>query len=167
MHWTEREFDNLFRVFYPRLLRAAQLMLGDRAAAEDVAQEAFARLLARDVLPPIEAERWVFKVGRNLAISRVRAVRKLLPLTEAVAHEGWDAGGQVERRALLLSDAVQALPPRQREVVALRIYAEMPYEMIAKTVGRTLGSVKQELFCAKDVLRARLNGDGQGADDDW
>ena len=167
MHWTEREFDNLFRVFYPRLLRASQLMLGDRAAAEDVAQEAFARLLARDAMPPTDAERWVFKVGRNLAVSRMRAVRKLLPLTEAEAHEGWDAGGVMERRALLLSDAVQALPPRQREVVALRIYAEMPYEIIAKTVGRTLGAVKQELHRAKLALKAQLNGAGEGADDGW
>ena len=87
--------------------------IGDRAAAEDVAQEAFARLLARDVLPPVDAERWVFKVGRNLAISRLRSVKKLLPLTEAEAFEGWSEGSELERRALLLKEAVGALPARR------------------------------------------------------
>ena len=80
-------------------------MLGDRAAAEDVAQEAFARLLARDARPPLDAERWVFTVGRNLAISRLRQVKRLAPLTDAESHEGWDTGGEVERRALLLPSA--------------------------------------------------------------
>lgn len=167
MVWTETEFTAVFRAAYPRLLRASQLMLGDRAAAEDVAQEAFARLLARDVLPPLDAERWVFKVGRNLAISRLRQVKRLAPLTDAEAHEGWDAGGEVERRALLLHAAVQALPPKQREVVALRIYAEFPYEAIARTVGRSLGAIKQELHRAKLALTARLNGARPEDGDDW
>ena len=77
MIWSDREFELLFRALYPRVLRSAHLMLGDRASAEDVAQEAFARLLARGALPPEDAERWVFKVGRNLAISRIRAVTRL------------------------------------------------------------------------------------------
>ena len=167
MIWTEKEFETVFRGVYPRLLRSSQLMLGDRAAAEDVAQEAFARLLARDVLPTADAERWVFKVGRNLAISRLRSVKRLRPLTEAEAFEGWSEGSELERQALLLNEAVGALPARQREVVALRIYAEMPYDMIARTVGRTLGAIKQELHRAKLALRAKLNGNGPGDDDDW
>lgn len=42
---TESQFDGFFRGVYPRVLRSSHLLLGDRAAAEDVAQEAFARLL--------------------------------------------------------------------------------------------------------------------------
>jgi DNA-directed RNA polymerase specialized sigma24 family protein len=47
MHWSDRDFEALFRAWYPRVLRSAQLLLGDRAAAEDVTQEAFARLLGK------------------------------------------------------------------------------------------------------------------------
>lgn len=167
MTWPELQFETLFRAAYPRLLRASQLMLGDRAAAEDVAQEAFARLLAREPLPDPDAERWVFRVGRNLAVSRLRQVRRLLPLTEAEAMEGWEAGDRAERRALLLSAAVKELPPKQREVVALRIYAELPYEAIARAVGRSLGAVKQELHRARLALRSKLNGNDVEDDDAW
>jgi RNA polymerase sigma factor (sigma-70 family) len=167
MTWTESQFEALFRALYPRLLRASQLLLGDRAAAEDVAQEAFARLLAREALPAPDAERWVFRVGRNLAVSRLRQVRRLLPLTEAEAMEGWEAGDRAERRALLLSAAVKELPPKQREVVALRIYAELPYEAIARTVGRSLGAVKQELHRARLALRSKLNGSDVEDGDAW
>jgi RNA polymerase sigma-70 factor, ECF subfamily len=164
--WSDRQFELLFRGCYPRVLRAAQLLLGDRAAAEDAAQEAFARLLARGAMPPEDAERWVFRVSRNLAISRWRQVRRTLPLVESEAMEGWETGGETERRALLLSHAVQALPTRQREVVALRIYGELPYEAIAKATGRTLGAIKQELHRAKLALTAKLNGKLE-ADDAW
>src|SRR5690349_20631478 len=102
MTWTESQFDGLFRGLYPRVLRSAHLFLGDRAAAEDVAQEAFARLLARGALEPAHAEKWVFKVSRNLAISRQRAVKRTLPLTEAEAMEGWESGSEREQQALRL-----------------------------------------------------------------
>ena len=166
MIWSDRDFEPLFRALYPRVLRSAHLMLGDRASAEDVAQEALARLLARGALPPAEAERWVFKVGRNLAISRIRAVKRLLPLSDAEAMEGWNTGNETERRAVLLNAAVRALPRRQQEVVALRIYGELSYEAIAKTTGRTLGAIKQELHRARLALTATLNG-AMEADDAW
>lgn len=164
--WSELEFDGLFRAVYPRVLRSAQLMLGERAAAEDVAQEAFARLLAREALPRPDAERWLFKVSRNLAVSRWRQVRRLLPLVDAEAMEGWDVGDDTERRALLLNQAVRALPAKQREVVALRIYGELPYEEIARATGRTLGAVKQELHRARLALKAKLNGGAPEDDGD-
>jgi len=166
MIWSERDFEQVFRSFYPRVLRSAHLMLGDRASAEDVAQEAFARLLARGALPPEDAERWVFKVGRNLAISRLRAAKRLRPLSEAEAMEGWETGDETERRAVQLNRAVRALPARQQEVVALRIYGELSYEAIARTTGRTLGAIKQELHRARLALTATLNG-AMEADDGW
>lgn len=167
MAWTETQFDPLFRALYPRVLRSAHCMLGDRAAAEDVAQEAFARLLAGAVLEPGHAERWVFKVSRNLAISRLRAVRRILPLSDSESMEGWETGDDTERRALLLSAAVRALPKRQQEVVAMRIYGELSYEAIANATGRTLGAIKQELHRAKLALTASMNGKLAEADDAW
>ncbi len=169
MIWTEETFQSVFRAAYPRLVRAAQLMLGDREAAEDVAQETFARLLARDQLVAADAERWVFRVGRNLAISRIRQVKRLLPLSRAAQDElaTWDVVPDDERRVERLRGAVGALPARQREVVALRIYAELSYEEIARTVGRSLGSVKQDLHRAKLALKARLNGTNAESIDAW
>jgi RNA polymerase sigma factor (sigma-70 family) len=167
MTWTESQFDGLFRGLYPRVLRSAHLFLGDREAAEDVAQEAFARLLARGALEPGHAEKWVFRVSRNLAISRLRSVKRLLPLSDAEAMEGWETGTDSEQRALLLHAAVRALPARQQEVVAMRIYGELSYEAIAKATGRTLGAIKQELHRAKLALTSRLHGRMAEADDAW
>lgn len=106
-------------------------------------------------------------MGRNLAISRLRAVKRILPLSEAEAMEGWETGDETERRAVQLSAAVRALPKRQQEVVALRIYGELSYDAIARATGRTLGAIKQELHRAKLTLTAQLNGTLAEADDAW
>jgi len=167
MTWTDDGFEPLFRALYPRVLRAAELFLGERAAAEDVAQETFARLLEHEPMPADGAERWVFRVSRNLAVDRVRHVRRVVPLAAigcAAAPEPADA---LDERAAALRVAVAALPDRQREVVGLRIYGELSYEAIAAAVGRSLGAVKQELHRAKLALQARMNGVGLEDADGW
>lgn len=180
MTWSDDEFDPLFRSVYPRVLRAAELFLGERAAAEDVAQEAFARLLARAPVPPDGAERWVFRVARNLAVDRLRHLRRLAPLEEAAGLPAFGseasavgaasrgaAGGASDESLAALRRAVASLPARQREVVGLRIYGELAYEEIATAVGRSLGSVKQDLHRARQALIAKFDGNGLEDDDGW
>jgi RNA polymerase sigma-70 factor (ECF subfamily) len=169
--WSSDGFELLFRLLYPRVVRASELFLGDRAAAEDVAQEAFTRLLVRPPMPADGAERWVFRVARNLAFDRMREVRRLLPIQAESADPARQAGTEApevsgpinrregwEARTEALRAAVAALPKRQREVVGLRIYGELSYEAIATAVGRSLGAVKQELFRAKAALRVNMRG---------
>jgi RNA polymerase sigma-70 factor, ECF subfamily len=164
--WSDDGFESLFRALYPRVVRASALALEDREAAEDVAQEAFVRLLTRSPLPPDDAERWVFRVARNLTIDRLREGRRLMPLdaTPASRPEGaaWPATATPDpvgaARLEALRAAVGALPERQREVVGLRIYGELSYEAIAAAVGRSLGAVRQELHRARVTLREKVVG---------
>jgi RNA polymerase sigma-70 factor (ECF subfamily) len=159
MTWSDATFEPLFRALYPRVLRAAELFLGERGAAEDVAQEAFTRLLSRRPMPAGDAERWVFKVARNLAVDRVRAARRLTHLDASTPVAAAPEEERPERVAALRA-AIAGLPSRQREVVGLRVYGELSYEAIAAAVGRSLGSVKQELHRAREALKARVIGMG-------
>jgi RNA polymerase sigma-70 factor (ECF subfamily) len=159
MPWSDDSFEPLFRALYPRVLRASELFLGERPAAEDVAQEAFTRLLSRGPMPAGDAEHWVFKVARNLAVDRIRDARRLADLDASLAVAAAPAGERPERLEALRA-AIAGLPARQREVVGLRVYGELSYEAIAAAVGRSLGSVKQELHRAREALRARVIGLG-------
>ena len=165
MTWSNDVFEPLFRTAYPRVLRATELFLGERAAAEDVAQEAFARLLEREPMPADGAERWVFRVARNLAVDRLRHLRRVVPLD---ALRGAVVPAEVlDERVAALRSAVSSLPERQREVVGLRIYGELSYEAIAAAVGRSLGAVKQELHRAKLALQAKMDGMRLEDGDEW
>ena len=110
-----------------RTLAQAQRMLGDRAEAEDVAQEAVMRLwrIAGEWRQgEAQVSTWLYRVTANLCTDRLRRRKRSVPL-DAVAEPldtapSVTARMQSEARAKALSDALAQLPPRQAEAVALR-----------------------------------------------
>ena len=110
-----------------RTLAQAQRMLGDRAEAEDVAQEAMMRLwrIAGEWRQgEAQVSTWLYRVTANLCTDRLRRWKRSVPLY-AVAEPldtapSVTARMQSEARAKALSDALAQLPPRQAEAVALR-----------------------------------------------
>jgi RNA polymerase sigma factor (sigma-70 family) len=110
----------------PRLLSVSARMLGDRAEAEDVVQEAMLRLWR--AAPEWRAEgakvsTWAYRVVSNLCIDRLRRARGVG--LEAAAEPEDPAPGADERlqgaaRARALEAALLELPPRQRQAVVLR-----------------------------------------------
>lgn len=130
---------------HPRLLGALILSTGDPEAAEDLAQEALCRVVERwsSVRGMASPEGWVFRVAFNLSHSWWRrsasATRALLrlhaqaPLAAAdpdVATRDW------------VRAAVAVLPPRQRQVIALRYYADLSVAQTARVMGCAEGTVK-------------------------
>src|SRR6478736_5398524 len=127
---SEAAVEELFRRHWPHTHRAAYLVVGDAAAAEDIAQEAF--LSALSALDRFDRRRpfapWLHRIAVNRAIdwSRARAVRHevaasdtLLDVTGAapVAVEGLERGGEIEA-------ALGRLSAEHRAVVILRFLLE-------------------------------------------
>src|SRR2546428_4199141 len=72
MSWDPHAFERCFRERYPELVQFLHGLTGDRAAGEDVAQEAFARLWSRGPRVRPRADYWLFKVARNLALDWIK-----------------------------------------------------------------------------------------------
>jgi RNA polymerase sigma factor (sigma-70 family) len=144
-------FDRLATVAY----RVAFRLLGEREDARDVAQEALARAYARWRTVAGYDEAWVARVATNLAIGRWRKRRPTVPIDDRHAAAVADpAGLALERHRLVQS--LRRLPPRQREVVALRYLADQPEREVARLLKTTVGSVKQHAHRAMARLRAEL-----------
>ena len=137
--------DELYRGHARRLTGMAVLLVGDRASAEDVVQEAFLGLfrgLGR-LSDPDRAVAYlrtsVVNGCRNVLRSRARA--RLRRVTHDVA--AWSAEAAAldgeERREVLL--AVAALPRRQREVLVLRYFLDLTDNEIAADLGVSRGTV--------------------------
>jgi RNA polymerase sigma-70 factor (ECF subfamily) len=133
-----------FDTWYPRLVRYLCARVGDVDQAEDLAQEAFVRMLQHR---PKEPRAWLFAVAENLARDEARLARgrvrrlQLLqveretevdPVGEASSAERDDADGV--RRALDL------LPERDRRILLLH-HAGFRYREISREVGVAVGSV--------------------------
>ena len=144
-------YDDCFGSLYRGAYRVAFRVLGDRAEAEDVAQEALARAYLAWRRIAGYADAWVARVATNLAIDRWRRRVRAVPAPPA---EGSHDPQLAERVDLLR--ALRALPRRQREVVALRYLADQSEESVARALGCSVGTVKTHASRGLAALRDRL-----------
>lgn len=146
-------FDEAFDALFGRAYRVARRILGDEAAAEDVAAEAMARAYAhwgKIALQPWR-EGWVVRVASNLALD---AVKKRSRLDDTVVDVGVEDDDVVVRIAL--AEALALLPRRQREVVVLRHLGGLSEAECAEALRVSTGAVKTHLHRGLAALRSRL-----------
>src|SRR5690349_6829101 len=142
----------------PAIYRYAAHMSGNRAVAEEVAQDVFLHLIAPgcrfdERLGSLEA--YLYGIARNL-------VRKLRPT--ASLEDAPEPGGGDDVLWSLIADettaavaaAVSGLPPAYREVVALCDLEERSYEEAARLIGCPVGTVRSRLHRARVLLAGML-----------
>jgi RNA polymerase sigma-70 factor, ECF subfamily len=150
--------DELFRRHWPAAYRAAYLVVGDRAAAEDIAQEAFVKALA--ALDRFDRRRplapWLHRIAVNRAIdwTRARALRRedAEPGEPAGAPYAGHEGGLSQE----LVTALRQLSAEHRAVVVLRYLLEYTPGEIAAMLELPRGTVNSRLRRALDALERAL-----------
>ena len=141
------------------LTRLAFLMLGDRQTAEDVVQEAFCGLYrAWDRLPDharaLGYVRSSVLNGSRSALRRSkRAPRAVAAPAAAASAEDAVLAGERQRETVA---ALRRLPPRQREAVVLRYFADLPEQETAAAMGVSRGTVKSTTSRALAALARML-----------
>ena len=157
-----------------RVFGHALRLLGNRAEAEDVTQEALMRLWR--IAPDWQAERaqvstWLYRVTANLCIDRRRR-RPALPLEDAPEPPdpapGAEARMQDQARLAALDAALQQLPDRQRQAVVLRHIEGLANPEIAAIMEISPRAVESLTARGKRALTALLSGrrEDLGYDDD-
>lgn len=163
-------FEELVRLHSPRILRLAGRLIGNRAEAEELAQEAFLRFFG--AIPSFRGESsiatWLYRTVTRLAIDHLRRERLRRRIfffrkdeeEEDPAERMADPAPSprdillAEETGRRLSRALGELPPRQRAVFILRHQEELPLKEIAAVLGLREGTVKAHLHRA--VMRLRL-----------
>jgi RNA polymerase sigma factor (sigma-70 family) len=150
----------LFREQGAALVRLARFFVDDRAAAEDLVQEAFIRLArAADRLRERDkAAAYLRAIVLNLARDHNRrglvSLRHRLPADPVPASVEDVAAVHADQREVL--DALRDLPRRQRDCLVLRYYLELSVADIAATLELSANSVKTHLRRGLRALEARL-----------
>jgi RNA polymerase sigma-70 factor (sigma-E family) len=139
---------NLYRAHAGGLVRLAVIMVGDRATAEDVVQEAFCGLYRRwphltDTAKALGYARSAVLNGcRTIQRHRARRTGHRIPEPACASAEAVALIGE-EHRAVLA--ALQTLPSRQREALVLRYFADLTDGEIALAMGICQGTVKSTI----------------------
>ena len=139
-------FDELFRLRYEGMVRVAYLLLGSQPEAEDVVQDAFARIELRwSRLDNPEGYLHRRVVNRSHDVLRRRRLEQRF---RSLRRDETTELGADE-----LADALAALPPKRRTAVVLKYYAGLREREIAEAMGVRPGTVKSMLHRALAQLR--------------
>jgi len=154
---VERAFEEFVRGRSAHLFRLALVLTGwDRAAAEDVLQIALERVYRRRRLlfRQGSVEPYVRRVVVNAAIDWRRMLRRRAeqPLEFAAGLAAEDPTGLVADRDVLIR-ALAALAPKQRAVLVLRYWEDLPDDEIAATLNCSPGTVRSQASRALTRLR--------------
>jgi len=164
----ESAFAALVIKYRESVYRVARRMLGNHEDAADAAQEVFIR--AHRALARFDGRSqvytWLYRITVNLCCD-VRGRLSRMPLTddEEVLRDR-RAGPAIEDEAegretgRIVARAVATLPPRQKAMVVLRLYQDLPYAEIARIMGCSEGTVKATMFAALRRLRRVLVEEG-------
>jgi RNA polymerase sigma factor (sigma-70 family) len=153
----EESFAEFYAARKDACLRALVAGGADRGAAEEAVAEAFARAWAAwpQVSRHPSPSAWVVRTALNHHVSRWRRTRREVALTAEIAlAAAAPPPGSPERDDLLR--AVAALPGRQRQVVALRVFLDLDTRQTAEAMDLSPGTVTAHLHRAMTTLRATV-----------
>lgn len=165
--------DDMIRGHAGALLRIAWRLTGNRADAEDMVQETFARALAASgqFRAGSNLDAWLYRIMVNAHISAYRK-RRHVQLVSDVNLEGWQEAfpPAVSAEDLVLSGtldadvaaAMRALPEKRRLAVYLADVEGLSYRQIAERAGISVGTVRSRLHRGRNALRAALAVRDQG-----
>lgn len=145
--------EELFERHYRDVVRYALVLTNSREDAEDVAAETFARAWRafreqrEPQGPPLP---WLFTIARNIATDWWRRLSRRA--TRLLPHQVGDSTDGVES-LLWLEALVRALPPRQREVIALRYHRDLSDREIGRVMGLSESGVRSLVARAIQTLR--------------
>ena len=177
----------IYELYAPRIYNFILGMLGSREEAEDVTQQTFL-IVIRQLGTLRDAnllESWIYRIARNEVYQKFR--RQKVVREEGDPPAGDDAPGPaVEQRLhanpekLLLSQelrgalrsALRGLPVRLREVFVLGVIQGMSYKDVSGISGRSILSVKTDVYRARLTLKKELQkylnpGGGAGLGKQW
>jgi RNA polymerase sigma factor (sigma-70 family) len=158
------EIESWYRMYRVELVRLAAFALGDRGVAEEVVQDVFARVYRKPpaLRNPGEQLRYLRSAVLNRCRTRMarsasgrRADDRLRAQVNPYARSTEDAGVDAATREAVLA-AVRKLPRRQRDVVLLRYWLDLPEAEIAATLGVSAGTVKTSAHRAMSALSPLL-----------
>ena len=156
------DFDALYRQSRDDVFAYAATLLRDRAAAEDVTAQAFERAYRRR--SRFDARRgspraWLFTIARNLALDELRKRRRAAgaPLPEPRPAPAPDEAAELAAQRDAVRAALAGLPPRDREVIALKYHAELSNAEIAAVLGVSPTNAGTLLHRAMTKLREAVD----------
>lgn len=161
---TATSFADLALPLFDQLYNFAHWLTQDRAEAEDLVQETYAKALKgfSGFQPGTNFRAWIFRILRNAFLTSRTGLKSPVELDEDVAENLASATPNAETALVekanreLVQQALTELSASFREILLLCDVEEMSYEEIAQVLAIPVGTVMSRLHRARKALRTRL-----------
>ena len=144
----------------PALRAFARTFLRDRDAADDLVQETLVKALKsiHQFQPGTNMKSWLFTIMRNTFYSEVKLRRREAPgIDDCISlRPGLEPTQEWSVRGIEIAEAIDRLPPEQREVLVLIGVLGTSYEDAVGICGCAMGTIKSRLFRARERLLREL-----------
>ncbi len=159
LNTSAQSFDALYRESARDLYAYVRTLLHDEASAEDVTALAFERAYRRR--KTFDDRRgtqraWLFGIARNAALDELRRRRRSAPLVTDLEDEqvvALDEQAEQSLRRAAVRAGLQALDPRDREIVALKFHGGLSNAELAAVLGTSQSNAGTRLHRAVTKLR--------------
>ena len=168
----QQAYSDLHKLYRDSLYFMMLKMTGDPTDAEDLTIEAFGKAFRnlKQYTPDYAFSTWLFRIATNNCIDFLRKKSKAEPaISMDRDDEQYRATVQIaspnhnpeenlikDQKIKMMRDVVQQLKPHYRTLVELRYFKELSYEEIVEQLDLPIGTVKAQLFRARDKLYAIL-----------
>jgi RNA polymerase sigma-70 factor (ECF subfamily) len=164
---TEGSFEELVRRYQRPISAYVYRMVGDYEAALDLTQEIFIKVYGslRRYRAEFKFSTWIYKIAHNCAVDHLRRSstreQSLISGTESDNFElplessrlSPEQESERKERRIEIEGVIRALPSNYRELIILRHSQDLTYEEIVEVTGLPLGTVKNRLFRAREMMR--------------
>ncbi|HZD47870.1 MAG TPA: RNA polymerase sigma factor [Silvibacterium sp.] len=172
------DFDEVVRLYRPRIFRFLMASLGDRDVAESLTQDCFLKAYTarHQFRGDSSLGTWLTRIALNLVRDHLRSRRmRFWQRTRDTALDIVDVGDWIpdgasspeevclqQERVRQIWKSVEQLSRQQRAVFLLRFVEEMELSEIAETIGMNTSTVKSHLYRALRIVRERSSGKSEG-----
>lgn len=175
--WAARDgstehFQKLYDLYSKPIFNFIWRLIGSLEDAEDLTQETFLKVHSEisNLREPSQFKFWLYRIARNEVYQKLRksqktteisidddgtSISRILP--DESSHR--DPERQYLSRELdeVLTQALSSLTPKYRDVFVLAVFQKLSYEEITQVVGRSLLSVKTDIYRARLAVKSALN----------
>jgi RNA polymerase sigma-70 factor (ECF subfamily) len=166
----EGSFEELVRRYQRPISAYVYRMVGDYESALDLTQEIFIKVYnsLRRYRSEFKFSTWIYKIAHNSAVDHLRRTttreQSIIGGTESESFElpiesgrpSPEQESERKERRIEIEAVIRSLPGNYRELVILRHSQDLTYEEIVEVTGLPLGTVKNRLFRAREMMRQQF-----------
>ena len=168
---SENDFYQLYSIYSKPIYNFIWRLVGSTAEAEDLTQETFLKVHSelKSLRDAGQFRFWLFRIARNEVYQLLRKTKRKtevpiededLPFVDFLpdSSPGLNPEGKVLSRELndVIRQSLLELKPKYRDVFVLAVFEKMSYEDVANIVGRSLLSVKTDIYRARLAIKDRV-----------